>query len=322
MDWPWILAIVLFGALIVLPLLISITIIPPVIFDAISKRSKPEKWSREHPSSSNPGIVEMWGESLKFRDLYKNKEEEIEATTADGLHLKGLYYDFGGDTCVMILGGRPETCIYALYYAYPYAKMGISVCAIDTRAHGLSEGTYSGCGYKEQEDIFAFVKTLREKGIRNVILHGICVGSSASALAACNPSCPKEIKGLVTDGLFIHYYETLIHRIKKNKGPVYPTVWIFRAKIKKLHGIDCSKFGPISELPKLRLPCLMMASKEDIFSLPKNTQRLYDVNGSSDKKLVWFEHGPHSHLRRVDPKLYDESVTEFAKKIIDSQSQN
>lgn len=315
MDWPWNLILILFIALIALPGAISFTIIPPMVFDIISKRSKPEKWSRSGPSSSNPGIIEMWGKSLEFREKYKDKEQEIEATTADGLHLAGLYYDFGADTAVIILGGRPETCIYALYYAYPYAESGINVCAIDCRAHGLSDGVYSGCGYQEYQDIYAFVRVLKEKGIKKVILHGICVGSCSSTIAATRQDRPEEIKGLITDGLYIHYYETLRRRIRKNKGPLYPTLWVFKSKVKKITGIDCKKYGPISEISKLSIPCLMMASKEDIFSLPENTQKLFDLNGSKDKKMVWFEHGWHSHLRRIDPELYDSSVKEFIEKI-------
>lgn len=311
MDWQWVVVIVVLGVAIVIPGLISTLIVPPFIFDAISRRKKPTKWSREHPSSSNPGIQEMWQESLRFRSLYKDKESEIEATTSDSLHLKGLYYDFGADTAVIILGGRPETCIYSLYYAFPYAEHGINVCVIDPRAHGLSEGEYSGCGYAEQEDLLAFSKALIQKGIKRIILHGICVGSCAATFLAAREDRPKEIVGIITDGLFVHYYETLKKRIKKNKGPVYPTVWMFRAKIKKLYGIDCSKVGPISELPKLRIPCLMMASKEDIFSLPANTQKLYELNGSPKKKLEWFEQSPHSHLRRVDTTHYDRCVSEF-----------
>ena len=315
MNWPLFYSLLAVGVFLLIPGLLSITLMPPIIFDAISARKKPDKWSREHPSSDNPGIVEMWGESLKFREIYEDNEQEIEATTKDGLHLKGLYYDFGSTTAVIILGGRPETCIYSLYYGYPYAKAGVNVCVIDPRAHGLSEGVYSGCGYQEQMDIEAFAKVLIEKGIRKIILHGICVGSCAATMLATSPDCPKEIKGLVTDGLYIHYFETLKKRIKKNKGPVYPTVWMFRGRIKRLYGVDCSKVGPLSVIPELKIPCLMLASKEDIFSLPKNTQRLFDANGSPDKKLEWFEHGPHSHLRRVDTAHYDACVSEFIEKV-------
>ena len=313
---PW-LILGLAVVLIVVPGIVCLFVMPPIIFKAIAKRTRPDKWSREHPSSDNPGIVQMWGESLRFRDVFKDKEQEIEATTADGLRLKGLYYDFGSDTAVILLGGRPETCIYSLYYAYPYAESGINVCAIDPRAHGLSEGEYSGCGYAEAEDIFTFTKVLAAKGIKKVILHGICVGACAATFAASREDRPKEIAGLVTDGLFIHYYETLKMRIRKNKGPVYPTVWVFRSLIKKLYGFDCKEVGPIVWITKLDVPCLMIASKEDIFSLPANTQLLFDANSSKNKKLEWFEHGPHSHLRRVDPTHYDTEVRAFISKIID-----
>ena len=311
MDWPWIVLICALAFFIVLPAAISFTVIPPLIFKIITVRSKPEKWSREAPSSSNPGIIEMWQESLRFREVYKKEESDIEANTSDGLKLKGLYYDFGSDTAVIIVPGRPESCIYSLYYGYPYAANKVNVCAIDTRAHGLSEGIYSGCGYMEKEDIFAFCKVLKEKGIKKVILHGICVGSCASIFACTDPNCPEIIQGVVTDGLFIHYYETLKRRVKKNKGPIYPTVWVFRHKIKKLYGIDCSKVGPITLIDQLRIPSLMMASKEDIFSLPHYTAALYEKNGSPNKRMDWFEHGPHSHLRRVDPAHYDSSIKQF-----------
>ncbi|MCR5348578.1 MAG: hypothetical protein K6E59_03105 [Bacilli bacterium] len=299
------------GILIAVPGIISLTIIPHVVFNAISKRTKPDKWSREHPSSPNPGVIEMWGESLAFRKLYGDKESEIETVTEDGLTIKGLYYDFGSPTAVIILGGRPETCIYSLYYAEPYAKKGINVCVFDPRAHGLSDGIYSGCGYAETKDLAAIVKVLEGKGIKNILYHGICVGSAAMMLSATEENRLPLLKGIFTDGLYIDYYETLKKRIRKNKGPTYPTVWIFREKIKRLYGVDCSKVGPLSEIGKLNIPSMMVASKEDIFSLPEKTQLLFDTNGSPKKKLEWFPQGFHSHLRRIDKTHYDACVDEF-----------
>ncbi len=312
---PYQIILLVLGVTIILPGIGAFFVMPPFVFDAITKRTREEKWSREHPSSGNPGIIAMWAESLRFRQQYGEKETPISAITKDGLHLEGLYYDFGSDTAVIILGGRPETCIYSLYYAYPYAEKKINVCVLDPRAHGLSEGVYSGCGYAEADDIDAFIASLKEKGIKKVILHGICVGSCAATLCASRQGHPKEIVGLITDGLFIHYYETLKKRIAKNKGPVYPTVWVFRHRIKKLYGHDCLKEGPIEYVTHLDVPCLMMASREDIFSLPVNTQRLFEANASPDKTMEWFDHGPHSHLRRVDTPHYDKSVKAFIDKV-------
>ena len=41
MNWPLLIVLIVLGVLLVIPGLISITIIPPVIFDAISARKKP-----------------------------------------------------------------------------------------------------------------------------------------------------------------------------------------------------------------------------------------------------------------------------------------
>ena len=59
----------------------------------------------------------------------------------------------------------------------------------------------------------------------------------------------------------------------------------------------------------------MLHSKEDIYSTPEFAQKLYDKSGSTNKRLVWFEHGRHSMLRITDTELYDASITKFLKDI-------
>ena len=315
MDWYWILLIVL-TVTVVLPVIGSATIVPPIVFDAVLKRSRPDKWSRDVCSDpKNEGIVYMWNESLRFREKYAENEVELSAVTEDGLHLEALYYDFGSDTAVIILPGRPEPCIYSLYYAFPYAEKKVNVLAMDVRSHGLSEGTYSGCGYMEQFDVLAYIKLLEERGVKRIILHGVCVGSSIASFVAARPDCPASVKAIITDGLYVHFYETLKRRIAQKKGMVYPAIFYFRHRIKKMYGTDILKEGPIVNVTKFRIPCLMMASKEDIFSLPKKTQKLFNLNASPEKELVWFEHGPHSHLRRVDTEKYDSCVNKMIEKV-------
>ena len=312
--WQLILTLVL--AFLVVPYLIMIIVMPPIIFKLTHKRPGPEGWSRNAPSDSkNAEMLEMWKESLRFKEIYQEREKEIEATSSDGLHLKGLYYDFGSTTTVIIVPGRPESCIYSLYYAYPYAEKGINVCVIDTRAHGLSEGEYSGCAYAEQFDILAFGEVLvKDFGTKKIILHGICLGAGASAFLLGRPH-PSYYVGAVTDGLFHDYYSTLKRRIHRNHGLVYPAIFVFRKKIKKLYGVDIKKEGPYTLAQNFDVPFLMMASKEDVFSIPKETAFLYALNGSKQKEMVWFSHGAHSHLRITDHLRYDEAVYRLIDKV-------
>ena len=314
MEW-WGYALIILGHLIVVPYLLMALVMPRFVFKWVLKRTKPTKWSREEPSDlQDAEMLEMWRQSLEFRKTYAKQEQEIVAQTEDGLNIHSLYYDFGSDTAVILVPGRPESCVYSLFYAYPYAGK-INVCAIDTRAHGLSDGEWSGCGYAEQLDILATAKLLHEKGIKKIILHGICVGSCSAVFTLVNKDCPDYIVSLITDGLYVDFYETMHRRIRKNGGVVYPTIWMFRHWIKKLYGTDIKAEGPLALVDQIRVPTIMMASKEDIFSLPEKTQMLFDKLGSKEKEMVWFEHGRHSHLRIVDHFTYDEAVARMLAKV-------
>lgn len=311
----WTIIIVLLVTVII-PGIPMIFVVPGMVTKMILARTKPTKFSREHPSDlKNEDMLYMWKESLKFKEENKDKEEDVRVVTEDGFHLAGLYYDFGSDIAVIILPGRPETCIYSLYYGISYAKAGVNVMAIDTRAHGESEGYWTGCGYAEQLDILAFAKYLHEqKGIKKIILHGICVGSSAVAFCAARKDLPPYIVGIVTDGLYATYDESLKIRIKRSKGMVHLGILSFRRKIKKLYNYDIKNDGPINAVKHIHLPTMMIASKEDIYSLPDKTELLYQTLASEDKQMQWWEHGAHSHLRSFDTPRYDKVVFDFVEK--------
>lgn len=317
MEW-WVWLIVVAALVFVIIPLIGMTLVAPFfVFKAVLKRKGPESWGRDKPSDSkNQDIKDMWSSSLEFRKKYHDQEEEIGVTTSDHLALRGLYYEADGDMAVIIIPGRPESCIYSLYYAYPYMENGVSVCCPDIRAHGESEGEWSGMGFKEQEDILAFAHYLHDvKRKKKIILHGICVGSCASSFVLARPDCPDYISGVFTDGMFASMYLTLIRRFMRFKAPVYPTIWIFRSLAKKMYGYDMKKQGPMENVKKWKVPASIVASKEDFYSLPVLTQKLFDLTGSKDKKLVWWEHGEHSHLRIFDTKKYDETVLDLIQRV-------
>lgn len=316
MDW-WIYLLIAFIVFVALPVLTMLFVVPIPIFDGILVRKDKSKWSRDFPSDSkNEEMVRMWDMALDFQATYHKNEEDVHLLTEDGLNLYGEYYDFGSDKAVIIMPGRPETLVYSLFYAESYRKAGVNVLVLDTRAHGKSDGKYHGCGYMERFDIFAACHWLKQsKGIDKVILHGICVGSSSCIHAAADPSCPSNVVGLVTDGAYTTFYETLWRRIRRN-SKINPLTCVayFRSRIKKLYGYDIKKDGPLYRMKDIKVKTLMMASQEDIFSLPEKTKILYsELPDSIGKKMVWFPHGAHSHLRIVNPSLYDSSVKEFVE---------
>lgn len=315
MPWWFYLILGLVLVLVVLPLFAMLFIVPIPIFDSLFIRKNKEKWSRNAPSDSkNEEMLKMWSLAKDFQASNRKHYSKVHVLTDDGLNLYGEYYDFGGKEAVIILPGRPETLVYSLFYAESYRKAGVNVLVVDTRAHGESDGEKHGCGYMERLDIFAFARWLgSEKGIEKVILHGICVGSSSCVHAVTDPNKPSNIVGLVTDGLYVSLYETLKLRVRKN-AKINPLTCVayFRHRIKRLYGYDTKKDGPLYHMGEIKIPTLMMASEEDIYSLPEKTKLLYSkIPEETPKKLVLFPRGAHSHLRIVNPELYDKSVQDF-----------
>lgn len=318
MEW-WAWLWIALGFFVFLPLFGMIFIVPPFVYKGVLARKSKETWSRNKPSDpKNADILQMWKESKEFEAEFQTQEEDVHVVSEDGLNLYGEYYDCGSDTAVILLPGRPETCIYSLYYGKSYWKAGVNVLAIDTRAHGLSDGYWHGCGYQERLDVFAFAKWLEEeKGIKKIVLHGVCVGSSTAIHSVTDPKTPKSIIGLVTDGAYLDFYEMMWRRIRY-EGKIYPwpAILYFQWKIKKLYDYDIKKDGPVYRMKDIHIPTLMIASKEDKFSLPKNTELLYSkLPKDTPKKLVWWEHGAHSHLRAKDSEKYDEVIGEFVESL-------
>ena len=99
------------------------------------------------------------------------------------------------------------------------------------------------------------------------------------------------------------------HLIEKKK-PVFILFDLIDGWMKKYTG-HSMKFGPINVIDKMHKPLLMLHSQEDKYSTPEYAKKLYNLAGSKNKRLVWFERGNHSMLRITDTERYDEAIAKF-----------
>ena len=148
-----------------------------------------------------------------------------------------------------------------------------------------------------------------------IFIHGICIGSATALYALTSENCPDYYTGMVADGMYTTFYETFRTHMKDMKKPVDPCSYFVMKHLEKNIGISPIKNGPIYCIDKLKKPLLMIHSKEDKFSLPAKAQILYD-KCTSPKKLVWFDHGAHSHIRINNVEKYDETIKEFIEEYI------
>ena len=315
MEWYHIVLIVV-GALLVSGiagmLIYMIPLSKKIYFEQLV-RTSPEKWGRVCSATWHPENSAMWDEGLKWAAPLKGDMDEVEIRN-DGLRLVAeLYKNHGSKKCVIILPGRCESLMYSYYFAPPYYESGFAVLAIDTRAHGNSEGIYNTIGERESLDVLAWCRLLIEKyGMEEIYIHGICVGTAAGLYALESKDCPPQVKGLITEGCFTSFRESFRTHMIAQKKPRFPILDIIMLQIMKHTGSNTYRRSPMKTMPHIKdKRMLFLFGKEDIYSLPPKSQKLYEACASTDKAIVWFPVGSHSHLRINNPELYDSSIKEF-----------
>ena len=283
------------------------------IYTKTLRRQSKDHWGR-FPSDNSPLHLQMDGSGMDWHYANLDKKKDVHIVR-DGINLYGEFYDFGSDKCAMILSGRTESLRYGYYFAQPYAKAGMSILVVDPRAHGLSDGKYNTLGFEESKDDLAWVRYLHENyGINHIVFHGICIGAAGGIFTCTSDECPDYIDGLVTEGMFARFGESMRNHLLKRKKLIFPILqcinfWnIFFTSHSMMR-------GPLNVINQMKQPLLMLHSMEDNISPPHYAQLLYEHCGSRNKKLVWFDTGDHSMLRINHTETYDAEITEFLENI-------
>ena len=282
-----------------------------IIYSALLRRRKPEKWARRQSMPDDEEYIRLYDQALSWREEHLSRKRDVEITN-DGLRLVGEYYDFGSDRAVIIIPGRMESCYYSCHYAEPYRKAGFNVLTIDGRAHGESEGKINSLGYLEYRDVLAWARMLHDReNIRQVVLHGICIGSSTAVFAAADEACPDYVTAIVADGLYQRFYDSCRNHMINDHRPLFPFLAETMFLIRVVSKADAVHDGPIFRIGRVTRPVLFLHSRADIFSTPDKAQELYDRCPSEKKKIVWFDGAGHSRIRITHPEAYDQAILDY-----------
>ena len=273
-------------------------------------RRRKNAWGREMPADITDLQRKMYESGVEWSLENQDFKKDVHIFN-NGANLYGEYYDFGKKRCAVVLSGRTESLVYGYYFAIPYAKNDCNILVLDPRSHGLSDGEFNTVGFEESKDAIAWVKYIKSTyGICSFVFHGICIGAATGMLALNSPDCPDCIDGIVTEGMFPNFRESMKNHMIEKKKPVFITIDLVDKWMIHYTG-HSMKFGPIDIIEKINTPLLMLHSKEDLYSTPEYAKKLFILSGAENKNLVWFEHGAHSMLRITDTKLYDKAISNF-----------
>ena len=294
-------------------LLLSAPIAAYIVYVKLLKRTSREKWSREC-SEEDPIQKKMFDEGILLMEKYRDRRVDLHMVN-EGFNLFAEYLDLGYDKAVIVVPGRSESLRYGYYFAKAYVESGYNVLVIDQRAHGDSDGKYNTVGNDEHRDLMAWARLIHERfGVKSIVLHGICIGSSCSLFALTSKDCPEYIDALVAEGMYPSFYENFKNHMIDYKKPTFLVMTFINMWMKLCTGYSMKK-GPNDTIGAYKKPLLMIHSRADKYSLPTSAVTLYEKAGSENKRICWFEKGEHSKLRIEDTERYDGAIKEFLKEI-------
>lgn len=309
MLWLYIVLGLLGGAIFMYFLLTFI--ISCIIYTKLFVRTSKEKWSRT-VSWKDEELESMFAQGKEWGAKYEKYRKTIEIDS-EGFHLVAEYFDFGNKRTVIIIPGRSESGTYSYYFAEPYRVSGFNVLAIDNRCHGLSEGKYNTLGLKEYKDILNWGKHLVEQEKNEQIyIHGICIGSATAIHLLSRKEVPSYFVGLTCEGTYIKFKELFNNQLRVRNKPIFPHTAEVLGLISLRAGKSVNRNSPINEIGKVKVPLLFLYSKKDSFAKPDKSIELFN-KVKSEKRLVWFEEGEHSHIRFHNTEQYDEAIINFLK---------
>jgi len=203
--------------------------------------------------------------------------ENIFFKTSDGVELNAWFFPAGGNAAnghfaFLICHGNGGNISYQLGLIQALLALGVSVLSFDYRGYGASRGIPSEEGtYLDGQAAYGW---LRKKGFAagNIIAYGESLGG-----AIATELCLREETG----GLILQSTFTNLHDLGEELYPWLPVRWLGKIR-----------YDTRSKLPRLKIPLLVMHSREDGLIGYRHSQE--NFNGANEPKFFCELRGGHN----------------------------
>ncbi|WP_334340389.1 alpha/beta hydrolase [Companilactobacillus sp. HBUAS56275] len=257
------------------------------------------------------------GHLSKNSQWFLDQKPQIwEQTTKDHLKLKARYLPAGKETAktVIVVHGFGSASKYIGSYVRMFHNAGYNVLAPDNRSFGMSQGKYAGYGWKDRNDMTAWIKQLNQKfGANSQIgLYGISMG--AATVMYTLGEHPKNVRFAIADCGYSTISGELSYQLKEMFGlpsfPIVPTASLFADF---LAGYNFYQASTKDSLRKNKVPLFIIHGSKDDFVPTKNAYLNYDY--TKGPKKLWIVKGAgHAGSLSKARQQYVEKATDFANK--------
>ncbi|SDN89935.1 Alpha/beta hydrolase family protein [Halomonas shengliensis] len=228
--------------------------------------------------------------------------ETVTFPTRRGRTLTGWWLPGEGRGTVVITHGWGANRELMLPLARPLQAAGWNVLLFDARNHGDSDADTFSSMPRFAEDTEAALAWLRARpGMAEApaVLLGHSVGAAAVLLAA---SRRDDIGAVVSLSAFAHP-DGMMRRWLAGKGlPFFPLGWYVLRYVERVIGHRFDAIAPVTTLPRVRCPVLLVHGRDDRVILPEDAERLFASRGETPARLHLLP-GDHDLSRHIEAEL-------------------
>ncbi|WP_280547028.1 alpha/beta fold hydrolase [Halomonas sp. 11-S5] len=231
--------------------------------------------------------------------------ETVTLSTRRGRKLAGWWLPGQGRGTVVITHGWGANRELMLPLARPLQAAGWNVLLFDARNHGESDADSFSSMPRFAEDTEAALAWLRARpGMADapVALLGHSVGAAAVLLAA---SRRDDIAAVVSLSAFAHPDGMMRRWLAGKRLPFVPLGWYVLRYVEHVIGHRFDAIAPVTTLPRVRCPVLLVHGRDDVVIPPSDAERLHASRGDTpaELRLLPGDHDLSRHLEAELPEL-------------------
>lgn len=159
----------------------------------------------------------------------------------------------------------------SLAFSRIYAAHDCNIMLVDMRAHGESEGEWTGSGWLDRRDVIAWCSWIiaRTGEETQIIIHGIGMGATAALFAAEEKDFPIQVRAIVSDSAYTDTWNATALRFGKGFAKPQPMLDLYRIILKKSKGgYDLGTGNILPSMQSISTPLFIMHGEKDACTPP------------------------------------------------------